>query len=573
MRHPVAKATINAVDYPIRDGDIRLEETWSPYGAATIIAPFDDPAAVAAIDPRAGQRVTITAAVDGSYVGGVWTPAGSRIFNLGIRSREIDYESRTCTVTCATDEALLQDYAALTVDKSTRANQASLRAVVNTVLGKVIPGAQLEATPANDANVTAYWDITNVLANPDGTAATVAPWVSGGNCSLFVAGPFAQPPTTGANTYAIGMQSAAAGLQAAVPHPALQGPSVTPGRSYVLSAYALQFEAENSRGFRAVIRWLNNQGIAVAPDLEAPDTLLSTTQWRQSSIIATAPVGASRAEVFFRVSGATAAGKFTYLDAAMFYEGDELVPFFSGDTPDTADYVYSWAGTVANSASLRTAYVDRPPSLFVWQPGVSAWNFLQPLVDGASLRLFCDESRKWRLVPQGYTVAGVVTVTADRATEGSDRISREDSALWATGVVCRYRWTDPTAGQLEQFDSAGTPGRVHLIEYNTPYPGPGAAAYILKGFTSRGRVQGASGFAEWSATPGMESRLTLPDAPLIAGRASRVAFDLGTGVVLVASKDQTVIPSGAWAQVAPATRWTDVATSVTWANYVPPATE
>lgn len=795
-RHPIAHAIIDGEEFAISAGDIQLEETWAPYGQATIVAPFDDPTRAATIDPRAGDRATINAAVDGAFTGGdpggygppwttqrtnlhpnpsfetnttswvtsgtalvrsldwadtgtascrvvttgtsptagdirsanlgnfntfpfgmapgktytvravqytpaahngfntgatsrqrrmmafistngttygvqllgpqganiagvqtlsqtftvpanatgmifavgcagsasdpgfvtyvdsvmieesgivqpyfdgstpdadplryewtgtahastsvqqvgtpipptppVWTPADPRVFDLGIRSREIDYAARTCRITLATDEALLQDYAALVTDRTPRTYETSLRALVDHVLGQVIPGAALEPTPSNDADVTAFWDVTNVLANPDGTPETVEPWIAAGNCTVFVAGPFPNPPTAGANVYGIGMQSSAAGLQAIMPHAVAQGPSVTPGRSYVLTGYGRQSELEASRGFRAGFRWLNNGNIPVGPDIEAPPALLTTDGWTRSTVIGVAPVGASRAELFFRVSGATAAGKFTYVDAAMFYEGDEEIPYFDGDTPSTSDYVYSWAGTPANSASLRTPYVDRPPTLFVWEPGVSAWDLLAPLVTGESLRLFCDENRKWRLVPQEYTVPGVVTVGGATATEGADTVNREDSALWATGVVCRYRWQDPTAGTQERVDVAGTPERVHVVDYERPFPGPGAAAYILRSFTARGRVQGVTGFADWASNPGMESRLTLPGSPLIAGRISTARFDLETGLVVVTSKDQTVIPNDSWAGADPAVRWIDVLDAVQWATYTPPTVE
>ena len=39
------------------------------------------------------------------------------------------------------------------------------------------------------------------------------------------------------------------------------------------------------------------------------------------------------------------------------------------------------------------------PDATVWKPAVTAWNYLNPMLEAASLRLWCDETGVWRLTP------------------------------------------------------------------------------------------------------------------------------------------------------------------------------
>jgi hypothetical protein len=100
-----------------------------------------------------------------------WVPGAPRVFDLGLRSRTVDHQSKTVTVDLASDEALLMDYATLTEDGGARAHQASLRAVCNYVLGKI--GASL-APGGPDADVTAYWSLANLFPDPSAESPVLA---------------------------------------------------------------------------------------------------------------------------------------------------------------------------------------------------------------------------------------------------------------------------------------------------------------------------------------------------------------------------------------------------------------
>lgn len=251
----------------------------------------------------------------------------------------------------------------------------------------------------------------------------------------------------------------------------------------------------------------------------------------------------------------------------MLYEGTELVAVFDGATADTASYDYKWSGTAHASPSSRTAIVARPPDLFVWQPGTTAWDFLQPLITPSGLRLFCDEARVWRLIdPATYEVPGYVRISAN-AIEGIDTISREDAAVFATGVVVRYIWEDRETGDTRTaYDAAGTTSKVVVIDYARPYPGPGAAAAILTRRNGTGRTQDVSALTEWITTPGNVASITLPDTPEQQGKVISVRFSLGDDAVMsVGTRGLIDIPAGSWLAWTPADQaWNAVADSVTW---------
>jgi hypothetical protein len=532
-------------------GEVTLDSLAVPYGSASLELPLTPETTLDDLDPRDDARIEIDAA---DTIGGT-----TRSFNLGIRSRTVDYTNRTVSIEAATDEALLEDYASLTTDTGARAHEGSVRAVVNYVLARI--GAVLEAGTPNPP-VTAFWNVTNFLTNPDVAGGVVTPWTSGGNCTLFYS-------TSGADgtLSSCGVQSSAAGLLAVVPHTPGQGPSVTPGTSYVFTGMARQNEAGTSRTFYPVIRWLNQSGAPVAADVEAPPMAMSNTVWQRKTLIATAPPGASRAEVFFRSGGGTAAGQFMYIDRAMFYEGSELIPFYDGETPDSSTYVYAWTGATNASTSTRTAVVERPPELFVWKPGTTAWDFLAPFLASTGLRLYCDEHRDWRLIdPATYEIPGFIRLSGLNATAASDTISRDDPDVFATGVVIRYVWEDADGIPRTAYDVAGDPDVVVVFDYARAFPGPGAAAAILARRDGTGRTQSVDTLVDWTLTPGMTASIVLPDTPEQQGKVTSLRFSLGDDALMsVGTRGLIDIPAGSWlAWTPPDQAWNAVADSVTW---------
>ncbi|WP_460776009.1 hypothetical protein [Microbacterium sp. GXF7504] len=146
-------ATVLGEDIPldIVGGSITMSATSAPHvaGDLTVTAKSD---LLDHIDPRDNSiRIRIEA---DAVVGAV---SQSRYFDLGLRDREVSQSDGTVTLSLASDEALLNDYAPLTdVDLLTYAT--SLRSLVERVLSTAIPGADLEASPSIDHAFSGYED-------------------------------------------------------------------------------------------------------------------------------------------------------------------------------------------------------------------------------------------------------------------------------------------------------------------------------------------------------------------------------------------------------------------------------
>lgn len=562
-------AVTTEVEVTASAGDATLDAGVVPYGVATVDVPLIDVELVELVDPRDDLRVTLTAGDDEAGT--------SRVFDLSLRSREVDHKSRVIRLELATDEALLMDYAPLAVDTGARAHEASLRGVCDYVLGKI--GASLEAG-AWDVDMSCYWTARNLILDP-GTAATAAGGYSGAACSIdwndatwSISGDgdsFNLYNPTGTDSYlAVGSATGTklAGLQE--------------GKTYVLSATGnvkTAFSGSNlaadsadaggganlSRVRALVVHTRQGEGAYdIWHSQQVPNVVNSATRvW----VAFTVPIGCT--EVFLRAYLGNTAGQIRWDGFTLVERGPGTVAedavYFDGDTLDTANYVYGWDGEQDGSTSTRTAVVERSPEVYRWTPGVSAWDFLSPLTSVAGLRLYCDESRAWRLIDPGeYGVPGRVTVSTHNATEGVDRIDRSDPNVYCTGVVVIYRWRDADGQQHEEFDTAGTPGRVLEWEYERPYPGPGAAAAILARRTGRGRTQDVTALADWSATPGMEAGITLPGTVSQIGQTASVRWSLTDGLMRVGTRGLTDAVPGSWLAWDPDETWEDVDPDLTW---------
>jgi hypothetical protein len=139
----------------VKGGSITLAAGRAPHVQADLLIGPVSQTVYAALDPRLHPRVRITVEAV--------TPAGvqSRTFNLGVRSRPIAYLDGEYGLTLASDEAVLLDHAPL-ADDATPDPMTSGRAVVNYVLGVVLPGTSLAAgddftIPADAADEALIW--------------------------------------------------------------------------------------------------------------------------------------------------------------------------------------------------------------------------------------------------------------------------------------------------------------------------------------------------------------------------------------------------------------------------------
>lgn len=213
--------------------------------------------------------------------------------------------------------------------------------------------------------------------------------------------------------------------------------------------------------------------------------------------------------------------------------------------------------------AAATGDPDDVDKALTWWAGTSAWDFLQPLVTAAGMVLWCDEIWAWHLdVPESRTTPGQVFVHADNAVEADDERDRHADE-WCTGVVVVYEWTDPAGVRMRRVDTAGTASKVHVVNFDTAYPGPGAAAAILARRTDRGSSLSAVTVSDATARPGMLLRAGFDGEQL--GRIERVQFDLYDGLMTVSSRGLLdVLPgswlawdAGQWTDISPAEKWTD----------------
>lgn len=542
MIHHIPAVYTNVVNLPISQGKVRLDENYSPYITANFTVPLTTLELLEQLDPRDPQRVTVTAT---EAVSGV-----TRTYNLGLRSRSVDHKRGSIEIEASSDEILLWDrkHVAKTVDSTPRQYEANLRFLCGWALSKV--GATL-APGSDNANLTAAWPVTNLFPDPSAENASLA-WTAGSGAPTFTR----QSSPVWSGSYALRINATAA--QAYLNSPVF---SASAGRMYTASFH---IRSSVARSARVMLRFMGANGNASLKDAYATASNTSTSAWQRRSVTSVAPPGTTSMQMYVITDG-NASGNFHYIDGIMLNEGI-LEDWFSGGTANTAQYTYEWTNVANDSSSERIPVVERLPELFNWKPGQALQEFLQPLLNAAGLRLFCDEDRVWRLVnPETYEVPGyVVAQSGHNATEGTDTISR-NTEEWADAVVVAYTWTDANGIQKTAYDVAGDPnGKTLTRELEREYPGPGAAQALLNSFKGRGRIQAVTVVGQYGATPGQDVTINLPGALTQTGKVRAVEFDLSSGLMSLETRGLTDALPGSWAMWDPAQTWSAVSPTLAW---------
>jgi hypothetical protein len=553
------------VDLTPAGGDITLDSGWAPYAQGSLVVPYTAYMAEV-LDPREDIRVQITAAraVDG-------VDAESRDFDLGLRSREIDPGGATITLKLASDEALLQDWRLIddAPDVSAYDYRTSLRSIINnSVLGRI--AASLEATPSLDAGFEFVYNSENLIPNPKaGTNVTGWTWSIGGSGMTGVitrtTGVDANLPSGVTTRFTLTCSAAPVTGTYFDLRPTAGTVKVSAGTMYMTSGYA---RASIAGTVRIYVQWYDSTGTLISTDTGATVAITASGAFKRVTLGAMAPAGAATAVPIFRVTGSVVLNSFLQLSAAMVQASDYLENYYDGDTTDTSEAVFDWTGTANASTSKRTALVDRAADLLRLDPGESLYDFVSPLLTASGLRLYCDEARKWRLVDATYTLPGLVTVAEGyNAVTGLDTIDRDGDA-WADGVIVKYTWRDSTGTEQIAYDVAGSGNKGELIEYARPFPGPGAAAYILSRMTGKGRVQDVEALSDYSATPSQEVAITLPDTLAQVGSLQAVTWDFASTLMRIQSRGLTDAPDSSWALDPEGVAWADVPAGTDWTEDV-----
>lgn len=390
-------------------------------------------------------------------------------------------------------------------------------------------------TVGTDANVTAYWNATNLHPNPLPASATGYNIAANGTALTFT--------TLGADNVIRWTSSAATSNLNAGTTSAYRA---TPGRRYYAAWDWASAAAGRSAGLVMEFRSANG---TVLMSRTSGAVLPYSAAFQTLSVSAVAPAGTETVYVYVTTTGNSVA-TMHYMKRFVLAETDQPVPFFYGGSAD-ANYTYAWTDVASASPSTRTALVDRPPDALIWKAGQTAWDFLLPLTASVEMVLWCDELRQWFLkAADDRTIPTLIAVSALNARSGTDTLSRNDTDAYVTGVVARYTWTDTDGIPRERTDSAGTPDKVLVQEFAQAFPGAGIAAAMLARRQGTGRVQEADTIVNWDATPGMTLQFTLPGAPEVVGRLASVEFDLAEGFMSVGAVGLVDIVPGSIAALA-----------------------
>ena len=191
--------------------------------------------------------------------------------------------------------------------------------------------------------------------------------------------------------------------------------------------------------------------------------------------------------------------------------------------------------------------------LYIWEAGVSAWDYLQPIMQGAGVRLFqTGISPLWQISSIGViSSTRVVRISAGvNLYAFSELMSRtattvDDLPLFADGILINYTWLDAQGIERTRTDVATETGyqKVHVIEKtDTTYPGPGTAAYILQRLQARRKQLTVAAAPDFDASPSQLVAITSPDGTLSTGIVHAVTFDLSYGVMQVVTKGLVEAP-------------------------------
>lgn len=516
-------------------------------GGRSINVPVWTPApeVLEALDPRQSPppRVTVTASKDGG------TP---RTFDLHVRDRSIDHKNGRVTLSLASDEALLQDYAPLADDAAPYAYQSSLRGVINYALNAAIPGAVLAASPATDADVTVYTATVNTVPDPRITNLANYPVTSatrvadttfpGAQRGVTHTGAHLHTPTSSDSFIEFGGGSGALRL------------GMTGGKTYTISASGSVRTplsgTRHARALRIVAFYRVGSGAYVEVASPAlPTTVRTGTNGTRVSVDVALPVGAT--EAFVRLYHGYTGGSVTWglpRVSEKVAPGPHNVDYFWGGAPATTEHSYVWERTADASPSRRVLLIDAPAADSLWwRSGTSALDFLHPLVQAKGLRLVCDERRVWTLRDENYNAPGALALRSGVTLTSADETISRDAGLWFDARVTRYRWTDSAGVQQERTDAYALAipyTRLTTVDVDAAYVGPGRSEYAVRRAQGMGREVAVSTVSDWTAAAEQPVSVMLPDVPAQIGLTQAITFDLDTDEMTVTTRT-TDTPAGA----------------------------
>ena len=539
---PQAYLTVysGATAYPLNvvNGDrvsMALDEGNIPFvtALADVIRPASE-TVYNLLDPTLRNRVVLSIKYSPS--------ATLTLPSLYIQNRTLDPDTNVVALDLTTEEMDTRSYSPNSTVPLV-AYQSSVRTICQNVLTQVMGAArtvQLAGTSV-DQSFTVYSSAENVFPDPD--VSGVSMYNGGGSNNAIT-------KSTAGGLPAVRSQATTtvARVDIAYPVTATQTP-VSAGQQYALSM-AIRGTAGTSA--QLYMQYINGSGAVVVSYVKNVGTF--GISFSRVSMTTTAPSGASYLTWVLRNPNGGASGTAVEAAQIMVLAGDgtdptaaagNLHPYFSGNSSDSAAYHYSWGGDANASSSIRMPFVQREPDALNWQPGTSAVDFLQNILQPVGLRLFYDVDGVWKLADNTYRVAGqVLAQYGSTLYSASEKVSLSDSdsdgyPMNADAVIIDYQWQDIVTGRDRSAQDKATPTgykRPYRLELNTPFPGPGQAAYLLARLKARKYAIDVDAQPNYLGRPGMEALISLPGRPLQIGYAKALNYDLPSARMTLTAK-------------------------------------
>lgn len=536
----------------IKSGNLSMDTSREPYisGSITIVAP--DSNTVELISPLSGQRVTVTV-VESFGTGTEWNPVArpaiSRTFDLFLISRAMNKKTFELTLELSSDETLLQLYKH-PVSGVERTYGLSVKTAVTLALAKI--GAVL-TMGAEDGNLTSNVlgpTLTNLITNPSAEVNTTGWLVDAYRAMtrvIHAAGGIPGITNEGSYFARLTFGGYSGGL-------ATSGPFFTNGFTAIAGiTYAGSVWLRSSRVQRIqpAIQW-NVGGQSLGTPI-----VLTPNVWTLVTFSFTAPIGATNGgPYFYSVAGdgyvGWQPGDTVDVDCLIVVADSKVPVYFDGTSENPGLSTNAWSGTAHASTSTRTWLPVSDAT--IWQPGTSASDWIEPMLQQSGLHLWCDETRQWRLKADRSLPDLLQISAATSLTEAMDTIDLAKDSTYYDHVTLAFKGNIAPGvngapdSVYTNYDTAtsGTYLAGLYLEYETARPGIGGAANILANSLGKGRVFALTAVSNYEATPGQNLIASLPDTPIQSGVVQAVKWDLGALTMDITSSGLTKTPGNAW---------------------------
>lgn len=216
-----------------------------------------------------------------------------------------------------------------------------------------------------------------------------------------------------------------------------------------------------------------------------------------------------------------------------------------------------------------TADADLLPDAGIWKPGVTAWDYMENLVQAANLRLFANELGYWFLVNSADIFPEYIELSYLRdLTRSTEKIDRNVDS-WADSVFIKYTHKDAAGDDVVEYSSAALPNHTKtlFLEYNTPKPVHGAAQAVLNRVSRKGLESEIAAVSNYFVKPTQTAFIRPPGRPAQVSRIRAVSWAWPDDEMRLTLADVTEGSVTAWVTQTVGKTWDDVPAGMAWPDY------